>query len=290
MTRSVPLCKCETLSWRIRACRVRPWRPYFYRSHKQMEQFSAAVVYEIARSFEQLRGTCNLIERFGIVKFSGGEVSPDKMESIELLSARTRTRLLPGWQESIPSILASVEQHCQSIGLKLAAQAACEYRSELESGRIATYSDVSEAITTLGKIISLQLRENLFMYIPPERAAFYEKPELFGGAVNKRFPKCRYDIEEAGNCYAAGRATASAFHLMRVMEMALQEFGSALGIALTSDKNWQTILDEVNRAVKALPPKDKRTIALSQAAGHLYNVKVAWRNPTMHPKNCLQHG
>jgi len=42
--------------------------------------------------------------------------------------------------------------------------------------------------------------------------------------------------------------------------------------------------DEINKAIKALPAKDGRTISLSQAAGHLYNVKVAWRNPTMHPK------
>jgi hypothetical protein len=71
---------------------------------------------------------------------------------------------------------------------------------------------------------------------------------------------------------------------MRVMEAAVQEFGTALGITLTNEKNWQNTLDEINKAIKALPGKDSRTIALSQAAGHLYNVKVAWRNPTMHPK------
>jgi len=122
------------------------------------------------------------------------------------------------------------------------------------------------------------------MFIPPDRAAFYADPQLFGEAVNKRFPGCQYDIEESGNCYAAGRGTACAFHLMRVMEVAVQEFGTSLGIALTNEKNWQNILDEVNKAIRALPGKDGRTISLSQAAGHLYNVKVAWRNPTMHPK------
>jgi hypothetical protein len=249
-----------------------------------MERFSAAVVYEIARSFEQLRAYCNLVERFGVVKFSGSEISPNHMESIELLSARTRMELPPDWQKSVLSILASVEAHCESISLKLAAQAARDYRAELESGRIKTYSDASEAIGTLDKIIMLQLRENLFMFISPDRAAFYAKAQLFGEAVNKRFSGCQYDIEESGSCYAAGRGTACAFHLMRVMEVAVQEFGSALGIALTKEKNWQNILDEINKAMKALPGKDVKTIALSQAAGHLYNVKVAWRNPTMHPK------
>lgn len=249
-----------------------------------MEPFSAAAVYATARSLEQLRANSNLIERFGKVKFSGSEISADQMESIELLTTRTRMELLPDWQKGVLTILTSIEKHCESIGLKLAAQAARDYRVDIESGRIKTYSDASEAIVALDKIIVLQLRENLFMFIPPDRAAFYAEPQLFGEAVNKRFPICQYDIEESGNCYAAGRGTACAFHLMRVMEAAVQEFGTALGIALTNEKDWQNILDEINKAIKALPGKDARTIALSQAAGHLYNVKVAWRNPTMHPK------
>lgn len=249
-----------------------------------MEPFSAAAVYATARSFEQLRANFNLIERFGKVTFSGSEILPSKMESIELLSTRTRMDLPPEWQKSILSVLTSVEKNCEDISLKLAVQAIRDYRVEIESGRITTYSDASEVIVTLDKIITLQLREHLFMFIPPDRASFYAEPQLFGEAVNKRLSRCQYDIEESGNCYAAGRGTACAFHLMRVMEVAVQEFGTALGIALTNEKNWQNVLDEINKAIKVLPGKDARTIALSQAAGHLYNVKVAWRNPTMHPK------
>lgn len=249
-----------------------------------MDQFNAGAVYEIAHSFEQLRATCNFIERAGTVKFTGTETVADKVESIELRSSRTRTPFPTHWQKSFLSILTSVEKHCEVISLKLAAQAAREYRVEVESGRITTYSEASEAIGTLDKIIMLQLRENLFMVIAPERAEFYARPQLFGEAVNTRFPGCQYDIEESGNCYAAGRGTACTFHLMRVMETAVQEFGTVLGITLTNEKHWQNILDQVNKAIKSLPAKDARTIALSQAAAHLYNVKIAWRNPTMHPK------
>ncbi|MGB8459868.1 MAG: hypothetical protein WCE50_19250 [Candidatus Acidiferrum sp.] len=249
-----------------------------------MEPFSAAFVYETWRSFEQLRSTCNLIERFGKVKFSGTEIAPSEMEHIELRSTRTRTDFPEDWRKSVESILTSVEKYCESIGLKLASQAAGEFLGEIRAGTITTYSDASEAIGTLEKIIKLQLRENLFVFISPERAAFYAKPQLFGESVNKRLPACQYDIEESGNCYAAGRGTACAFHLMRVMELAVRELGTALGISLTSEKNWQEILDQLNKAIKSLPQKDPRTVALSQAAAYLYNVKVAWRNPTMHPK------
>lgn len=249
-----------------------------------MEPFSAASVYEMARSFEQLRGTCNLMERFGNVKFSGNEAVAEEAVSIELLTTRTRRDLPADWHKSLLSILTSVEKQCEIIGLKLAAQAARDYRGELQSGKIKAYTDASEAIGTLGKIIMLQLRENLFMFIPPARSPFYAEPQLFGSDVNNKFPRCQYDIEESGNCYAAGRGTACAFHLMRIMEIAVQEFGTALGITLTNEKNWQNILDQVNKVIKFFPGTDTRTIALSQAAAHLYNVKVAWRNPTMHPK------
>jgi hypothetical protein len=200
------------------------------------------------------------------------------------MRARTPRELPADWKSSVLRILKSLATHCEMNGLKLAAKAAQDYRNELESGRIKTYSDASEALGTLSTIIKLQLRENLFMFISDDRASFYGNPQLFGDEVNRRFPQCQFDIEEAGNCYASGRGTACAFHLMRVMETAVREFGSSLGVALTNEKNWHNILDEINKAIKALPAKDDRTIALSQAAGHLYNVKVAWRNPTMHPK------
>jgi len=60
------------------------------------------------------------------------------MESIELLSTRTRRDLPEDWQKSVLSILTSVEKQCEGLGLKLGVQAAREYRSELESGRIKT--------------------------------------------------------------------------------------------------------------------------------------------------------
>jgi len=238
----------------------------------------------MARSFEQLRSSGNFIERAGTIKFSGDKVDMSRVESVEFLMHRERREFLPGAKDSLVSILDSVTKHCEEIELGLAAKAAREYREDLESGKITTYSDLSEALATLDKIITLQLRDNLFTFIAADRASFYAEPQLFGEAVSVKFPECQFDIEESGNCFAAGRGTACAFHLMRIMEIAVQRFGAAQGITLTQEKNWQNILDEINKAIKALPPRDSRSIALSQVAGHLYNVKVAWRNPTMHPK------
>ena len=42
---------------------------------------------------------------------------------------------------------------------------------------------------------------------------------------------------------------------------------------------------EVNKAIKALNPKDRGTVEMSQASANLYAVKLAWRNEVMHPKD-----
>jgi hypothetical protein len=107
---------------------------------------------------------------------------------------------------------------------------------------------------------------------------------LFGADVASKFPNAVEDIAESGKCLAVSRFTASVFHLMRVMEHLLQELGTAFGITLPQEKNWQPLLDECTAKVKGMPAKDQKTIGLAAICGHLYSVKVAWRNEVMHPK------
>jgi hypothetical protein len=83
---------------------------------------------------------------------------------------------------------------------------------------------------------------------------------------------------------ALGRPTASVFHLMRVMERGLQQFGKTIGVLFADDKNWQNILDEINKKIKAMDHKLPETKNYAALASYLYNVKIAWRNEVMHPK------
>ena len=81
-----------------------------------------------------------------------------------------------------------------------------------------------------------------------------------------------------------GAVHACVFHLMRVMETATQQLGAKLGVSLTKEKNWQPILDEVNKAIRKLYQKDPSTKKYAAVAALLENVKLAWRNEVMHPK------
>jgi hypothetical protein len=95
-------------------------------------------------------------------------------------------------------------------------------------------------------------------------------------------------MEEAGKCIASARETAAVFHLMRIMEVGVQKFGRKLGVGLTNEKVWQVILDEINKAIKNKQVKTSKQKArqaiYAECAAHLFNVKLAWRNPVMHPK------
>lgn len=129
------------------------------------------------------------------------------------------------------------------------------------------------------------MEDRILLTIPVENAEIYRQSEpLFGVDVEAAFTSLSEDIAEAGKCLSLGRSTACVFHLMRIMEGALQKFGDKLGVALVGTKNWQNILDETNKAIRGLNPKDKQTVAYAEAAAHLFNVKLAWRNEVMHPK------
>lgn len=153
----------------------------------------------------------------------------------------------------------------------------------------ATYGEVQEPINRVRLSMHHELKDRKFMFVPPIEAGFYGLKEAFGPAVARRFGECITDIEEAGNCIAIGRSTAGVFHLMRVMERGVQRLGKKLGVTLTEEKNWQNILDEINKAIRELPDKSSALKAkksrLAAASDHLFNIKLAWRNPVMHPKS-----
>ena len=128
------------------------------------------------------------------------------------------------------------------------------------------FFDFQVALMGLMEGIVAELELQTFLAISPSQISLYEQKEpLFGPEVEARFPQMSEDISEAGKCLGLDRSTAAVFHLMRVMEAALQHFGSELGITLVAEKNWQNILDEVNSAIRKLDHKLSRTRSCLQS-------------------------
>jgi hypothetical protein len=234
--------------------------PYSLHTWWDMEKFSAARFYDIACQLSILGENAAWDDLSGI-KFS---MTPEQ-RSIFLRSLR------------------SIEADCASLGLKVSLQAASAAILSLD--RAKYFGDVAGEVGQFRNVIEWEMSAGLFFHMPSKQAAFYSQPEMFGAEVCARFPSIHFDMVEAGNCFAMGRGTACVFHLMRVVETGVQEFGRKLGITLVEQKNWQNILDEVTKAIKALPTKAPGTVELSQVAANLYAVKLAWRNEVMHPND-----
>ena len=224
-----------------------------------MQKFPAATFFAIGKYLAYAKSQMSKLER-------STKINPD--------SAAKETD--PG------KVLVAILGNCKAIGLSVSARCVDSALESVAAG--TTVGNYVDLISQLENTILWEMEDRLFMFVPPDRAPFYNNGDLFGAAVNTKFPDIQFDVTEAGNTYASGRSTACVFHLMRVMERATQDFGTALDVTLTDQKNWQNILDEINKEIRKLPAKDVRTMALAEAATNLYNVKVAWRNPTMHPK------
>lgn len=154
--------------------------------------------------------------------------------------------------------------------------------------RAYTYWQLREDLKVLRERINDEVSSRLFMFIPPERAKYYQNQMLFGQKVEERFPRAADDIAEAGKCFAAGRWTGVVFHLMRVMEIGVQEFAAKLRVSLPSDKMWGQMLNEIDQTITGMPRRTakqrEKATPLEEAAVYLHHVKNVWRNPTMHPK------
>jgi len=254
--------KAARLPWIENPCRLVSWW--------EMEQFSARAFYQLGKLLERVAEEHRGYHPTAEALLLGIKVS-------DLLSEQRALGLR--------EFASEVSQRCAELGLRVSKGHVDHIHKN--AARL-TNKQVASEIEHLDRTIRLEMENHLFFFMPPNQADYYDKSELMGADVLAKFPDLRYDIVEAGNCYAASRSTAVVFHLMRIMEVGVQEFGKKLGVTLVQEKNWQNILDEINKAVKALP-KGPQAVEMAHAAANLYSVKVAWRNEVMHPNDTYGH-
>lgn len=175
-----------------------------------MEKFSAQQFFEVATKLQWL------------IDFKFSESSGEKGDILD----EEVTKVLVDW-------LKDLNNSCKVIGLRLSSKYCETMIAEVKPKK--SFTTVTKNIPELQHRIQDEMTENLFMFIPPDRAAYYNKPELLGKNTNARFSTIQYDVTEAGNCYASGRSTAVVFHLMRIMEVGVQEFGNKLGVPLVNE-------------------------------------------------------
>jgi hypothetical protein len=241
-----------------------PWETYPYRliSWWDMEKFSAARFYRIGTALQMLK------------EYADDDRKSDVADIDEVA------------KKAMGEYLRRVSRDCSDTGLVISVKAADKVIALLDGEIGVTFHDqFFTALSHLEQTIEWEMQGVQFFRMPPDQAKFYDQLQLFSSVVSAKFPNIQTDMVEAGNCYAMGRSTACVFHLMRIMELGVREFGKKLGVTLTQDKNWQPILNEVDKTIKALAPNHPDRVAMSEIAANLYSVKLAWRNQVMHPKD-----
>jgi hypothetical protein len=157
--------------------------------------------------------------------------------------------------------------------------------------------DVDSMDVEQAKRAAIELRNRInedtqgvfFLLIPSDREHYYTNPQPFNedgnGLVAANFPRGNGEAIRAGKCYALDQYTASVFHLMRVMEIALHAFSSGLGIpspARGTDRNWgamlRTIRSQIDNKPSGWPDKE----FYEDGYRSFDRVREQWRNPTMH--------
>lgn len=107
---------------------------------------------------------------------------------------------------------------------------------------------------------------------------------MFGEKAVKAFPSTAAEIDEAGKCLALGRVSATIFHLMRVVEVALRSLAGPLGIT-DPIPSWNTVIRKLDKELK-LEPRQRTLKAdyafLEAVAAQMHAVNRAWRINAMH--------
>lgn len=150
------------------------------------------------------------------------------------------------------------------------------------------------ALTQLTNVVGTEMQVKLFLVVPPDKRRFFEQIDpIFGKTVLDAFPDASEDISEAGICYAVGRYTATVFHLMRAMEIAIHALGSKIGATVTSKIGgflpWGVLIANIHGKIKLMSSGDDKK-SWSEVHALLYHVNQAWRTETMHPKRTYTEG
>lgn len=142
--------------------------------------------------------------------------------------------------------------------------------------------------------VIIELKNQLFLFIPPHRAKYYASEALVSERVQKAFPAATAELRLAGNCLATGCYTACVFHAMRAAEIGLRVLGTELGVSFPDKPielaEWQHIIEQAESRIKMLTQggksleKDADKKFYSQAAAQFRYFKDGWRIRVAHAR------
>jgi len=195
--------------------------------------------------------------------------------------------------------LEPMARKCQELNLDIAKSRFGNLKFNLEQNKYKAYHPIIIELVDFYAAFQNDLRKRHFAYIPMEKGEFFEKDALFGDAANKAFPSAMHDIKDAGNCLAADLHPATAFHLMRVVEIGLRELARKLRVTIPKTPldyaGWDSVVRAIDSKLASKIPTargPKKSAALKFKQDLLSDFKAfeVTRNEIMHCRwRCNEH-
>ena len=181
----------------------------------------------------------------------------------------------------------------------MSAQAAIRFASEIpDKFGITPPTDLKPRATELQSMIFDEMNGQLFLWVPHERARFYEYPadvkkwddteRAIEGPIAGRFRTASNEIYSARRCYALGQWTPCIFHLMRACEVGIKALYKTLNRpAPKLSDSWGNMLKPMDEQLqKNSVERDgewaKHPDFFDHATNDIRAIKRAWRDATMH--------
>lgn len=182
----------------------------------------------------------------------------------------------------IRETIREMAKYCGVVGVR-EVQALLEQHSEPPANR-AMFDFLLDAFINA-------IDEQLVVVLDRGSRSLYQATDLFGADVSVAFPSSEPEIRDGGTCLALGQHTAAVFHFLRALEPPIKALGLEFGIVKFTD--WNSALNDIEDAVRDRTNPQKRPNwtdekdDYTEMVTHLFLVKNAWRNYTMHLK--LRH-
>jgi hypothetical protein len=155
---------------------------------------------------------------------------------------------------------------------------------------LGALEDSDQTVQVLPRIDDLrgrlldQLETTYCLLLSASERRLYESSEPPFGKAHSSFPSASEDMYEATKCLALGRSTACVMHLMRVVEAGLKCLAGTLQVPEQAD--WggylRKIEEELDARIKKAGKRTPDEQFFAEAKAMINNVRLAWRNPTMH--------
>lgn len=148
------------------------------------------------------------------------------------------------------------------------------------------------------QILMNELEGRLFLFVPAERAEYWDSRSLVSDTVKAQFPESNVvpELRAAGSAHACALYTASVFHSMRAAEKGLLLIAEKLNVPVTGDEMLKNVIDGIESAAKKLddvkkhPDKKSDSQFFCGVATEGGIMKDAWRNHVAHAKSVYMEG